>query len=946
MKYTISLGAIALLLLSASCSTTPSQPDQAQAEDSTGTSDAAKASDDDTSTESATAQELPQVEVPYEKFTLDNGLTVVVHEDRKAPVVAVNIWYHVGSKDEQPGRTGFAHLFEHLMFQGSENFQGEFFEPLEKAGATDMNGTTNRDRTNYFQTVPTSALDVALWMESDRMGHFEGAISQERLDEQRGVVQNEKRQGLNRPYGEAWEIIPPNTYPSEHPYSWSVIGSMEDLNAASLEDVKGWFDKYYGASNAVLVLAGDITPEEAREKAERYFGHIDAGPQVKKRGPWIAKLDERKELETYDQVPQERSYYVYNLPPFGREVTEHLRLASRLLGKGKNSRLYERLVYRDQLATNVFVWFGDGEISSQLYIVADARPGVSHEKVEAAIDEEMAKFVAEGPTQEELNRVRMAYFSELVTGLEKVGGFGGKANLLAKHETYLGDPGAFQRLLQVQRETTTDDVREAAQEWLSDGVFVLRVLPDPDYKAAHAESKAPRDAVPDPGQAPSLDLPELQRTTLSNGLDVVLAERRDVPVVRFKMLANGGYAMDPRDELGRAKLAMDVINEGTESRGALELAAELERLGADLSSGADLDFSYVNLETLSTTVDPALDVFAEVILEPAFSKDELDRRRKNQLATINQEKSRPFGTALRMLGPLVFGEQHHYGFPLTGSGTTESVTGLEREDLVEHHEAVFLPENATLVVVGDITMDKLEPKLEERFADWKGAPKNALSSLSKVEKQSRRIFLVDKPDAEQSLIVAGNRIPPRDKLDQIAVEVMNAVIGGTFTARINMNLREEKHWSYGAYSFIYDTAGEQLFATYANVQTDKTSESMAEIQKELSAYIGSEPVTAEELQKIQENKTRKLPGQNETSGEVLGSITEIVKYDLPDDYYDEYSDKVRGLTTKQVADAAKRHIKLDQMTWIVIGDLDEIEDDIRALELGDVEVIERGELVQ
>jgi len=371
-----------LIALLMGCSGTPQKTDEPVKETES------ESTDETTSFEI----ELPTVAVPHEVFRLDNGLTVVVHTDKKAPVVAVNVWYHVGSKDEPAGKTGFAHLFEHLMFQGSENWKGEFFEPLEDAGATDMNGTTSRDRTNYFQTVPKSALDLALWMEADRMGHFSGAISQELLDEQRGVVQNEKRQRQNRPYGKAWEVIPPNTYPEGHPYSWSVIGSMQDLNAASLEDVKNWFKTYYGASNAVLVLAGDITIEEAREKVEKHFGHIDAGPAVPERGDFVAPMEETKKMTMHDQVPQERVYRIFNVPPYGEVTAERLRLASLVLGSGKNSRLYERLVYRDQLATNVYVWFGDGEISSQLYFVADARPGVSVREVEAILDEELQRF--------------------------------------------------------------------------------------------------------------------------------------------------------------------------------------------------------------------------------------------------------------------------------------------------------------------------------------------------------------------------------------------------------------------------------------------------------------------------------------------------------------------------------------------------------------------------
>ena len=936
---------LALLIAGAACSSAEPKPDETPSEETAGAEQAGttagEADKGGRRAERSEAADLPEIDIPHETFVLDNGLTVVVHEDHKTPVVAVNVWYHVGSKDEKPGRTGFAHLFEHLMFQGTENFQGEFFEPLEKAGATDMNGTTNNDRTNYFQTVPTSALDVALWMESDRMGHFRGAISQDLLDEQRGVVQNEKRQGLNRPYGEAWELIPPNTYPANHPYSWSVIGSMEDLNAASLEDVKEWFKKYYGASNAVVVMAGDITPEEARKKAEQYFGHIDAGPAVKKRGPWIAKMEERRELTTYDQVPQKRTYYVYNLPPYGREATEHLRLAARVLGTGKNSRLYERLVYRDQLATDVSVWFGDGEIGSQMYVIVDARDGVDLEEVEGALDAEIARLAEEGPTQKELDRVRMSYFADKVAGLEKVGGFSGKTDLLARNATYLGDAGAHKRLHDILRKATPDQVQQAADEWLTDGLFVLRVLPDPGYKAANEKSAADRSELPDVGETPGLDLPDLQRATLSNGLEVVLAERHSSPMVRFKLLTDGGYAADPADKLGSARLAMDVLDEGTDQRGALELAAELERLGADLSSGADLDYSYVNLKTLSTTVGPALDVYADVIRNPAFADEEIERRRKKLLASIDKEKAEPFSTALRMLGPLVFGETHPYGIPLTGSGSKESVEGLTRDDLVDHHHRSLRPDGSTLLVVGDTTMEDLRPKLEERLGDWKAEEAEEGGSAAAIEKtDGPRIFLVDKPDAEQSLIVAGNPVATRDNLDQIAAEAANAAVGGTFTARINMNLREEKHWSYGAYSFIYETAGEQLFAAYAKVQTDKTSESMTEILKELKGFVGEEPVTAEELAKVQQNKTRKLPGQNETTGELLGSLAEIIKYGLPDDYFDTYADKIRGLTTDDVEKAANEIINLDQMTWIVIGDLDKIEQKVRELDVGTVEIVE------
>ncbi|QDG50819.1 insulinase family protein [Persicimonas caeni] len=901
-----------------------------------------EASADEASQQEAQAdQTLPEVEIPYEKFTLDNGLTVLVHQDKKAPVVAVNVWYHVGSKDEKPGKTGFAHLFEHLMFQGSENYKGEYFEPLEKAGATDMNGTTNRDRTNYFQTVPKSALDVALWMESDRMGHFQGAISQERLDEQRGVVQNEKRQGENRPYGKAWRMIPENTYPQGHPYSWSTIGSMEDLDAASLEDVKSWFDEYYGASNAVLTLAGDISVEEAKEKAEKFFGHIPAGPAVPHRGPWIAKMDERKELDTYDQVPQARAYYVYNVPQYGSETTEHLRLAADLLGDGKNSRLYKRLVYEDQIATDVFVWLWEGEIGSQILMGADARPGVELAKVEKALEEEVARFAKEGPTEEELARVKMSNFAETVSGLEKVGGFGGKSDRLARGEVFLSDPGAFEKLLDVQRDATVEQVREATAEWMGDGVFVLRVYPDPNHKAAAKKSAADRSKVPEPGQAPKLDLPDLQRAKMSNGVEVVLAERHDVPMVRLRLMADGGYAADPKDKLGVAKLTMDVLDEGTENHSSLELAAELEKLGAGLSSGSSLETAYVSMRAMTTTLDPALDLFADVVLRPAFADEEIARRKKQLLASIDQETARPRTRALRLLGPLVYGDAHPYGVPLTGSGTKASVEALERDDLVAYHARQLRPENATILVVGDTTMEQIKPKLEERFGKWKAAEAKAQVQNGQIAKHDKvRVFLIDKPGAEQSLIATGNAFDERSGVDQLAVEAMNTVIGGAFSSRLNMNLREDKHWSYGARSFVYETKGKQLFGAWAGVQSDKTSESMVEIKKELDAYLGDKPITEAELAKTKQNKTRKLPGRNETTGRLLGSVAEIVKFELPDEYWDTYTDRMNELTVEGVRKTAGEVIAPERMTWIVIGDLDKIEEKVRALEFGEVIVLD------
>ncbi len=884
--------------------------------------------------------EYPSVDIQFEKFVLDNGLTVIVHEDPKTPVVAVNVWYHVGSKDEQPGKTGFAHLFEHLMFQGSENFKGEFFEPLQQAGATDLNGTTNNDRTNYFETVPTPALDVALWMESDRMGHFEGAISQELLDEQRGVVQNEKRQGQNRPYGKAWETIAPNTYPQGHPYSWTVIGSMEDLDAASLDDVKGWFAEYYGARNAVVTLAGDITVEEAKQKMQKFFGDIAPGPATPKQGPWTAKMTERREMTIFDRVPQERAYYVYNIPPYGEQTVEELRLAASVLGKGKNSRLYRRLVYDDQLATNVYTFVAEREIGSQLFLVADARPDVPLEKAEQAMQEELARFLKEGPTSDELIRAKMTYFSDRVSGLEKVGGFGGKSDVLAQHEVFFGDPGAFRRIDDYIRTAHPEDVREAAAEWLDGGVFVLRVLPEAQRQAGAAT--ADRSKVPDPGDPPALELPKIQRAKLSNGIEVVLAERHDVPLVRVAARFDVGFTYDAQHALGTASFAADLMDEGTENRSALELSAELERLGADLSASTSLVDTIVSMKSLKTTLEPSLDLFAEVVKNPSFPEEEIERQRKRRLASIEQEKAQAFSNARRLLGPLLYGEGHPYAQPLTGSGTIDSVSRISRDDLVGFHQAVVHPKRAQILVVGDTTLAEIQPLLEARFGSWESSATPAPPAEGAAQKPERvKVYLIDKPRAEQSLIIAGHVIGPRDNETQLKLEALNDVVGGTFMARLNMNLREDKHWSYGARTFVFESPIDQAFAGYAQVQTDKTAESMVEIKRELSDIRGPRPATDAEMQRTIDQQTRTLAGNNETASRVLSNMLEIVRYGYADDYWDTYVDRVATLTKAEVQTLAETLITPDKLTWVVIGDLSQIEEKVRALGFGDVQVLDQ-----
>ncbi len=524
------------------------------------------------------AATLPAVDIPYTKFVLDNGLTLIVHEDHKAPVVAVNIWYHVGSKDERPGRTGFAHLFEHLMFNGSENYRDDYFKVMESSGATKLNGTTWLDRTNYFQNVPTSALDMTLWMESDRMGHLLGAIDQKVLDEQRGVVQNEKRQRQNQPYGKTSEVITQNTYPAGHPYSWETIGSMEDLNAASLEDVKEWFRTYYGAANAVLVIAGDITAADAKTKVEKYFGDIPSGPVIRRQEEWVAKMSGERRAMLQDHVPQARIYKVWNIPGFKQRDYTLVDMVGDLLAGGKNSRLYKRLVYTDRTATAVNAFIGPFEIGSQLQLTVTVKPGADPAVVEKALDEELARFLATGPTAAELERVRTTNYANFVRGVERIDGFGGKSSILAESQVYGDSPDFYKTRLGWVGSATAADVQAAAKRWLSDGVFVLNVDPTPTYKTV--ASNVDRSKVPATGAPPSLNLPPPQRAKLSNGLQVVVVERHNAPVVDLTLIADAGFAADSQAKPGTARLTMLMLQEGTKTRTSPEISDRVESLGA------------------------------------------------------------------------------------------------------------------------------------------------------------------------------------------------------------------------------------------------------------------------------------------------------------------------------------------------------------------------------
>jgi zinc protease len=778
---------------------------------------------------------------------------------------------------------------------------------------------------------------MALWMESDRMGHLLGAIDQAKLDEQRGVVQNEKRQGENQPYGKVSGFLAPRIYPPNHPYSWETIGSMEDLGAASLEDVKAWFQAYYGAANAVIVLAGDIDAKAALEKVERYFGHIPSGPPVAEQSEWIAKRTGRQRGVMQDRVPQARLYKVWNTPPLGSADFDYLNLASDVLATGKTSRLYKRLVYDEQIATDVVAAVIPKEIGSQFLMWATARPGDDLTKVEQAIDEEIARFLRTGPTPAELARVKTQHRAAFIRGIERIGGFGGKSDVLAQGEVFGGRPDAYKQSFARIGAATPAQLLGAAKRWLSDGDYTLEVLPFPEYQTA--ASNADRSKLPTIGTPPDAAFPELHRTTLTNGLKVVLAERRSIPQVRFDLVLDAGYAADQFAAPGTANMALGMLDEGTTTRSSLAISEELLRLGANYGTFSRLDYSSVSLEALKENLDPSLALFSDIVLNPAFPEADFARLKRQALAGIQQEKADPVSSALRVLPGILYGRDHAYAQPWSGAGTEAALSRLERKDVVAFHRTWFKPNHATLIVVGAATLDEMRPRLERYFGSWRPGDV-PVKNVGRVEPPTSAVYLLDRPGTEQTVLLAGSIAPAKNNPAEPAIETMNAIFGGNFGSRINMNLRESKHWSYGAFTIFRDARGQRPFVAYAPVQTDKTKESVLELRKEMQGILGAQPIEAEELEKAKSTLTLTLPGGWETMAAVSADIRSLVVFGLDDRYFDTYADRVRGVTAAAALAAATDVVKPDKMVWVVVGDRAKIEPGLRELNLGEIKLID------
>ena len=898
--------------------------------------------------------EAAPIQLPEIRFTrepLANGLTVILHEDRRVPLVNVNLWYHVGSKDEARGRSGFAHLFEHLMFMGTGRVPTGEFDRLIEGGGGSNNASTSQDRTNYYEEGPSHLLPLFLYLEADRMESFGHAIDREKLDTQRRVVQNERRQSYeNRPYGRAFLEKGPLLYPEGHPYREPVIGSHGDLENATVQDVRDFFARFYVPANASLVIAGDFESGPTLARVKEYFGKLPAGEAAKPPSASPVVLDKVVRKTFTDRVQLPRVGFVYHSPAVYAPGDADLDIAAAVLGQGKSSRLYRTLVYEKKVAQDVSAMQLSSQLGSLFEVHATARPGQDLDALERAMEEVLAGLAAAPISEEELERARSSYEVDF---WERVESLAGRADLLNQYETHYGDPGALARDLGRYYKVTQESVREwAAKVIRPDARLIMRVVPQTAQAAAspppeQAASTAPpateeKPAAPEDRPAPSALLPPkppapgAERAflptapvvvTLSNGIPVWVLGSSQVPVVNLKLVMRGaGSASDPAGKSGLAALAAGMLDEGAGERGALDLANQLDLLGATLGSGASRESGEIHLSVLRRNVDRALDIFADVLLRPRFEPKEWDRVKTLTVNGLLQRRDNPASSSRVVTDRVFFGAGHPYADPVVGDAGT--VGGIAIEDLRKFYAARWNPGSAVLIATGDISADEIKEKLEKRLGSWKpagdpapAAPPPALSSVKRP-----RLVVVEKPNAPQTVISIA--LPGRARRDPAYTQLVLAstVFGGSFTSRLVQNLREKHEFTYGASSNFQRLRGPGAFLIQTSVKTDTTGEALAEIARECRGMTSG--LRPGELEKAKAAARTNLVEAFSTASGSLDLFAATTELELPPDEPRRNIERMAAAAAADVEKIAREVIRWGDATIVLVGDLGAIEAEV------------------
>ena len=890
--------------------------------------------------------------IPFTEFTLPNGLRVILHEDHSTPIVAVNVWYHVGSKNEQPGKTGYAHLFEHMMFQGSKGFDDDYFKALQEVGGT-LNGSTNADRTNYWEVVPSNFLERAVFLEADRMATLPDALTEAKLANQRDVVKNEKRQNYdNRPYGLVGAKIAEILYPETHPYHWLTIGSLEDLTAASMEDIKAFFRRYYTPNNASLAIAGDFNPAEARRFVEKYFGPVKRGPDVTPPVVTQPTLSGTVRKSMEDRVSAPQITMVWHSVPALTTDEAPLDVLAALLGQGRNSRLYKSLVYDKQIAQNASASNNTRELAGTFQITAIPRRGVSVDSLEAEINKEIAALISQPPVASDIQRAYNAGEAQLIYGLQTVGGFGGKSDQLNQYAVFTGNPGFFERDLSRYRAVTPADVQRVARTYLTSNRLIFTVTPAAREGQAAARPSGGQTAqaaadsagagkvsasnnvsssLPGGGPDPKFTLPQIQKRKLSNGLDVMIVEHHELPVVTMNLVVRGGVAAEPAEKAGLATVTADLLDEGTTSRTTLQLSDKLSSIGATLNTASDWDANRVTLQTLTRHFDEALGIYADVLMNPAFRTTDVTRVRNQRLQGLVQSRDNATTIATEVYSAILYGAAHPYGRPQQGNQA--SLTGLTEADLRSFYSTYYKPNNSTLIVVGDVKPADVIAKLEGALASWKpGTVPEVNVNARPAQRDRTTIYVVDRPGAAQSVINIGQVGVPRSTPDYFTRLVLNQMLGGSFVSRVNLNLREAKGYTYGARTSFDYRRGAGPFIASAGVQTAVTKESISEFLKELRGIRGEIPITETELDQAKQSLIRGFPRTFETPAQIAARLTDVALYGLSDDYFNTYIAGIQKVTAADVGRVAKEAIDPARLAILVVGDRSAIESGLRSLE--------------
>ncbi|MBK9155711.1 MAG: insulinase family protein [Chloracidobacterium sp.] len=880
--------------------------------------------------------------IDFEKYTLSNGLQVILHVDRKLPVVHVNQWFYVGSANERLGRSGFAHLFEHMMFQGSKNATKEYFEYAEQAGANllegGVNGTTNQDRTNYFITVPSGNLEKVLWFESDRLATLTEAVDKAKFDNQVMVVQNERRQGLeNQPYGRAFKLILQNLFPIGHPYHTDVIGEHSDLTASTLDDVKDFFRTYYSPNNLSLVIAGDFDPAEAKRLVQKYFGPIPPGPALDRPAKAAFSMSTEKVVEVNDRVPQERTYFAYHSPAYFDPGDAELELAATIMTDGISARLNKALIYDRQLASSVSAFQSGQPLTGFFALTVTARPGSDLEQIEQIVDAEIARLAKEGPTAAELDRAKTKWEAGFISGLEGIGGFGGKSDLLNQYNTFLGDPGKFESDLARRRNATAEGVRAAVDKYLNTKNRVLvRFRPETSRRAA--EVAVDRTKEPSLGADRPFIAPAVKSAKLENGIDVFVVEKPELPKVVVSFATKAGSVSDADGKGGLASMTTRLTRRGTKTKNAVQIDETLGNLGTALGWGSGRESSTLSFDVLKRNLDPAMGVMADVVMNPSFPADEFDREKKLALDGLAQTANNPNAVANRVATMVAMGADHPYGRP--SGGLPGTVGAITREDLVRFHGANWKPGSSAMIFVGDVTVAEATELARKHFGSWSGGSAPAANIPAIRPMPAGKVYLIDKPGAAQTVVAHVLKGIERRSPDYYALSLGNTVYGGGFGTRLNLNLREDKGWSYGVFAFPQHFSKAGLWIASGGVQTNKTKESVAEFMKELRNIAGEKPITEAEFLNAKQAKVRGYAQQFEAYGRITGQIADLWLNGLPMTSLQAETDEIGKLQLGTVNSVIAKYSAVPGTSLVLVGDLSVIEAGIRELNLGEIVILD------